>query len=39
VIAPMQPGRYTAVCTIICSDGHDGMTFTLVVTSGGAAKE
>lgn len=33
VNAPQQPGRYTAVCTIICSDMHDGMNFTLVVTS------
>ena len=32
VIAPMQPGRYSAVCTIICSDMHDGMGFTVVVT-------
>jgi hypothetical protein len=36
VTAPMQPGRYTAVCTVICSDAHEGMSFTLVVT---AAKE
>ena len=32
VVAPMKPGRYAAVCTIICSDMHDGMGFTLVVT-------
>lgn len=32
VVAPMKPGRYSAVCTIICSDMHDGMGFTLVVT-------
>lgn len=31
VTAPSRPGRYTAVCTIICSDGHDGMKFTVVV--------
>ena len=31
VSAPLQPGRYTAVCTVICSDGHEGMGFTLVV--------
>jgi len=31
VTAPLEPGRYTAVCTVICSDGHDGMSFTLVV--------
>ena len=34
VKAPDQPGRYTAVCTVICSDMHDGMTFTLMVTVG-----
>lgn len=33
VTAPNQPGRYTAVCTIICSDMHDGMKFTLIVTA------
>lgn len=32
VYAPERPGRYTAVCTVICSDGHEGMGFTLVVT-------
>jgi hypothetical protein len=32
VSAPSQPGRYTAVCTVICSDAHEGMDFTLVVT-------
>jgi hypothetical protein len=31
VVAPSVPGRYTAVCTVICSDGHEGMSFTLVV--------
>jgi hypothetical protein len=33
VTAPSQPGRYHAVCTVICSDGHESMGFTLVVTS------
>jgi heme/copper-type cytochrome/quinol oxidase subunit 2 len=33
VTAPSQPGSYHAVCTIICSDGHEGMGFTLVVTT------
>jgi hypothetical protein len=32
VSAPSQPGRYTAVCTVICSDAHEGMGFTLLVT-------
>ena len=31
VTAPLEPGRYTAVCTVICSDAHEGMGFTLVV--------
>jgi len=34
VTAPNQPGRYTAVCTVICSHMHDGMKFTLIVTGG-----
>ena len=33
VTAPSQPGRYTAVCTVICSDAHEGMGFTLLVTT------
>jgi hypothetical protein len=32
VVAPDKPGRYTAVCTVICSDMHDGMKFTVIVT-------
>jgi heme/copper-type cytochrome/quinol oxidase subunit 2 len=32
VTAPSEPGRYTAVCTVICSEGHEGMGFTLLVT-------
>ena len=39
VRAPDQPGRYTAVCTVICSDMHDGMEFTLIVCGGKIAKE
>jgi hypothetical protein len=31
VTAPFEPGRYKAVCTVICSDAHDGMGFTLLV--------
>src|SRR6476646_5218169 len=31
--APLQPGRYTAVCIVICSDMHEGMGFTLVVSA------
>src|SRR5215469_13718342 len=31
VTAPSEPGRYTAVCTVICSEAHEGMGFTLVV--------
>lgn len=33
VSAPLEPGRYTAVCTVICSDSHEGMGFTLLVTA------
>ena len=33
VVSPARPGRYTAVCTVICSDGHEGMGFTLLVTN------
>jgi DNA-directed RNA polymerase subunit K/omega len=33
VTAPETPGRYHAVCTIICSDAHEGMGFTLLVTA------
>jgi hypothetical protein len=32
VTAPSQPGRYTAVCIVICSDMHEDMGFTLVVS-------
>ncbi len=32
VTAPPQPGHYTAVCIVICSDMHEDMGFTLVVT-------
>jgi hypothetical protein len=40
VTAPLQPGRYKAVCIVICSDMHDGMGFTLVVSApGDNAKE
>lgn len=40
VTAPSEPGRYTAVCTVICSDAHDGMGFTLIVIERNAdAKE
>lgn len=31
VTVPEKPGRYTAVCTIICSDTHEGMGFTVIV--------
>ena len=32
VTAPSLPGRYTAVCIVICSDMHEDMGFTLVVS-------
>jgi hypothetical protein len=40
VTAPAQPGLYTAVCTVICSDAHEGMSFKLLVTAAnGSDKE
>lgn len=39
VSAPSQPGRYTAVCTVICSDAHEGMGFTLLVTEQGPGEK
>jgi hypothetical protein len=32
VTAPSQPGRYMAVCIVICSEMHEDMGFTLVVS-------
>jgi len=32
VTAPTQPGRYMAVCIVICSDMHEDMGFTMVVS-------
>lgn len=40
VTAPTQTGRYMAVCIVICSDMHEDMGFTLVVSEPGSmAKE
>src|SRR6476620_4821252 len=36
VTAPQQPGHYSAVCIVICSDMHEDMGFTLVVTQASA---
>jgi hypothetical protein len=36
VAAPTQPGRYVAVCVVICSDMHEDMGFTLVVLQPGS---
>ena len=33
VTAPLRPGRYMAVCIVICSDMHEGMGFTVVVST------
>ena len=33
VNAADKPGKYTAVCTVICGEGHDGMKFTLLVSA------
>ena len=35
VTAPSETGRYTAVCIVICSDMHEDMGFTLVVSEQG----
>lgn len=32
VPAPTEPGEYVVVCTVICSDDHDGMHMRFVVT-------
>jgi heme/copper-type cytochrome/quinol oxidase subunit 2 len=29
--APLEPGEYVVVCTVICSDDHEGMTMKFVV--------
>ena len=39
VTAPAQPGRYTAVCIVICSDMHEEMGFTLVVSPPGSSEK
>lgn len=31
VMAPQEPGEYIVVCTVICSEDHDGMTMRFVV--------
>jgi heme/copper-type cytochrome/quinol oxidase subunit 2 len=32
VIAPDEPGEYIAICTVICSEDHEGMKMRFVVT-------
>lgn len=32
--APLQPGQYVVVCTVICSQGHEGMHLKFVVLPG-----
>lgn len=32
VAAPEEPGEYVVVCTVICSEDHEGMKMRLVVT-------
>ena len=29
--APLEPGEYVVVCTVICSEDHEGMSMKLVV--------
>jgi hypothetical protein len=31
VVAPSEPGEYVAVCTVICSQDHEGMNMRFVV--------
>ena len=31
VTAPSEPGEYIAVCTVVCSDEHEGMNMKVVV--------
>jgi heme/copper-type cytochrome/quinol oxidase subunit 2 len=30
--APVEPGEYVVVCTVICSEDHEGMSMKVVVT-------
>lgn len=39
VTVPSQPGRYTAVCIVICSDMHEDMGFTLIVSQPGNSEK
>ncbi len=32
VVAPSEPGEYVVVCTVICSQDHEGMNMKFVVT-------
>ena len=32
VTAPKEPGEYVVVCTVICSQDHEGMSMRFVVT-------
>jgi heme/copper-type cytochrome/quinol oxidase subunit 2 len=32
MIAPDEPGEYVVVCTVICSEDHEGMFMRFVVT-------
>jgi heme/copper-type cytochrome/quinol oxidase subunit 2 len=32
VVAPSEPGEYIVVCTVICSQDHEGMNMKFVVT-------
>jgi hypothetical protein len=31
VVAPSEPGEYVVVCTVICSDDHEGMNMKFTV--------
>ena len=32
LIAPSEPGEYVVVCTVICSEEHEGMNMKFIVT-------
>lgn len=32
VVAPQEPGEYLVICTVVCSEDHEGMTLKFIVT-------
>jgi heme/copper-type cytochrome/quinol oxidase subunit 2 len=31
VVAPAEPGEYVVICTVVCSEDHEGMTLKFIV--------